>query len=61
MCRIGQLLYELANSLKLANSMVRYMRIGHFGELANSVLQLSSKYETSYDSMAWNYRLKGIV
>jgi hypothetical protein len=30
----------LANSLKLANSMVRYMRIGHFGELANSVLQI---------------------
>jgi hypothetical protein len=41
MCRIGQLLYELANSLKLAHSMVRYMRIGHFGELANSVLQIA--------------------
>jgi hypothetical protein len=35
------LLYELANSLKLAHSMVRYMRIGHFGELANSVLQVA--------------------
>jgi len=37
--RIGQFACELANPAKLANSVVRYMLIGQFGELANSVLQ----------------------
>jgi hypothetical protein len=32
----------MANSLKLANSLVQYMAIGQFRQLANSVLQVAS-------------------
>jgi hypothetical protein len=33
--RIGQSAVELANALKLTNSVVGYQRIGQFGELVN--------------------------
>jgi hypothetical protein len=41
--RIGQSAVELANALKLTNSVVGYQRIGQFGELVNPTLQLSPK------------------